>query len=63
VGGVCRLLFAAVVAAAAGQVLTLRKGAPYGYANRVFATAMVTWLLVTAMQLRRVTASPRDRDS
>jgi hypothetical protein len=54
------LLFAVVVAAAVGQVVTLRTGAPYGYANRVFATAMVAWLLATAMQLRRVTASPRD---
>jgi hypothetical membrane protein len=47
----------ATLAALAGlalvlQFLTLRRGAPYGLANRLFATLLVTWLLATAVRLR-----------
>jgi len=40
------------------QFLTLRRGAPYGLANRLFATLLVSWLLATAMRLRRLADVP-----
>ena len=43
-----------VVLAAVLQFLTLRKGAPYGLANRLAVTVLIAWLLATSIRLRAV---------
>jgi Protein of unknown function (DUF998) len=43
-----------VVLAAVLQFLTLRKGAPYGLANRLAVTLLIAWLLATSIRLRAV---------
>ena len=47
-------LAGAVVLALVLQFLTLRRGAPYGYANRVFVAALFAWFLGAATWLRLV---------
>jgi len=36
------------------QFLTLRKGAPYGLANRFFISVVLAWLIATSLQLRNL---------
>jgi hypothetical protein len=36
------------------QFLTLRRGMPYGYANRLFVSVLFGWLFGTAIRLRAV---------
>ena len=45
-------LAAVVLACFVLQFATLRKGAPYGLANRAFAMSLMAWLLVTTIRLR-----------
>jgi len=46
------ILFSLVVLAFVLQFLTLRKGAPYGLANRLFIAVLLVWIIVTANRLR-----------
>jgi hypothetical protein len=39
------------------QFLTLRKGAPYGLANRFFVSVVLAWLIATSIRLRNLTRS------
>jgi len=43
-----------VVLAAVLQLLTLRKGAPYGLTNRLFVTVLLAWLFATSIRLRKL---------
>lgn len=54
------LLASSVVAALVLQFATLRKGMPYGLANRVFVISIFAWLLFVTRQLRtrRALATP-----
>ncbi len=57
-----RGLVVLALAAFAFQFLSLRKGAPYGIANRVFALTLVAWLLATSFRLSTLLGSAqRDR--
>ena len=47
-------LLSAIVLAFALQFLTLRKGAPYGLANRFFVVALFAWMFATAYRLRNL---------
>jgi len=47
-------IFALIVIAVVIQVKTLHKNAPYGWANRFFVAVMISWLLATALRLRKV---------
>jgi uncharacterized membrane protein YjgN (DUF898 family) len=48
------MLTALVVVAVIAQLLTLRRGMPYGLANRLVFLAMMLWLVVTSIRLRAV---------
>jgi len=50
------ILLSLVALAFVLQFLTLRKGAPYGLANRFFITVLLAWVLVTAYRLRNLQA-------
>ena len=44
----------ALLAAFVAQFLTLHRGAPYGWTNRLFVAVLIVWFLSTAARLRRV---------
>jgi uncharacterized membrane protein YwaF len=48
------VLLALIALAFIIQFLTLRKGAPYGLANRLFFSVLLVWVVVTANRLRHL---------
>jgi hypothetical protein len=53
-----RWLAALVVIALVLQFATLRKGLPYGLANRFFVMVVFAWMLFVAQRLRGIAAQP-----
>ena len=53
-GRVALVLAGLIVGAFVLQFLTLRKGMPYGYANRLFLIVLFSWFFGTARRLRTV---------
>ena len=48
------VLFSLIALAFVLQFLTLRKGAPYGLANRFFILVLLGWLITTSIRLRKL---------
>ncbi len=48
------LIVVALVVVFVAQYLTLHRGAPYGYTNRVFVLVVMGWLFFVALKLRTV---------
>lgn len=53
------LLMLSAIAAVVLQFATLRKGAPYGYANRLFVVVVVSWMWTLATALESVARAAR----
>jgi hypothetical protein len=51
------ILLSLIAVAFVLQFLTLRKGAPYGLANRFFVCVLFAWFIVTANRLRNLARS------
>ena len=51
------ILLCLVAVAFVFQFLTLRKGAPYGIANRFFVSVLLVWVIATANRLRNLPRS------
>lgn len=52
-----------VVPAFVFQFLTLRRGAPYGIANRLFVAVLFAWMLATSIRLRASGREQQERSA
>lgn len=48
------ILLSVIALAFVLQFLTLRKGAPYGLANRFFFSVLLAWVIATSYRLRNL---------